>query len=66
MFNEETNKQEKIELNYNNKTEMYEGLFKIESDSPSGHWFLYDIEAYDMADNYGLEIFFIRDKQWVL
>ena len=66
MYNEETNKQEFLTLEYNKKSGLYEGLFKIKSNMPSGHWFLFDIEVYDSADNYGLESFFIGDKHWVI
>ena len=66
MYNEETNKQEFLILEYNKKSGLYEGLFKIKSNMPSGHWFLFDIEVYDTTDNYGLESFFIGDKHWVI
>ena len=66
MYNEETNKQEFLTLEYNKKLGLYEGLFKIKSNMPSGHWFLFDIEVYDSVDNYGSEPFFIGDKHWVI
>ena len=66
MYNEETNKQEFLILEYNKKSGLYEGLFKIKSNMPSGHWFLFDIEVYDTTDNYGLEPFFIGNKHWVI
>ena len=66
MYNEETNKEEFLTLEYNKKSGLYEGLFKIKSNMPSGHWFLFDIEVYDTTDNYGLESFFIGDKHWVI
>ena len=66
MYNEETNKQESHTLEYNKKSGLYEGLFTIKSNMPSGHWFLFDIEVYDTTDNYGLESFFIGDKHWII
>ena len=66
MYNEETNKQESHTLEYNKKLGLYEGLFTIKSNMPSGHWFLFDIEVYDTTDNYGLESFFIGDKHWII
>ena len=66
MYNEETNKEEFLTLEYNKKSGLYEGLFKIKSNMPSGHWFLFRIEVYDTTDNYGLEPFFIGNKHWVI
>ncbi len=59
--NSETSKLNNIELKFNDKSNLYEGIFSVTEDISSGSWYIYDIEAYDAAGNQNLKLLDEKD-----